>query len=301
MAIDRVSRKKNREQDARLDDLTKLVDGLDADLHDEDGVLDQIVNLTTRANQTDNSIGEIDRDIALLTQRVAALEAAQQPTDPPPPPDNGAPFGLPLAFAPKAPEDWTRVLVEKFAGDIGGANGKFWVKVNPNQSFSSNGRMEFHELGAVPIPSEVYYEVGFTLPSGIVLTDSDHGQGWGQLHGDENPGYTGGPGILSPDGESGIEQFRIRLMDMGKPNPLPFGRLIRGFPHKVGFHVRWSAGLDGWMRCYLDGKLGREIKGQTAAAVSGRQMWRLGAYTSDSGPTGIDYEFDNPRCYVRVG
>lgn len=157
--------------------------------------------------------------------------------------------------------------------------------------------MEFHELdwpgGGLPVGAEGYYEWEQLVPSSSVI----NGLGTSQFHGTEGSGFTGSIGITFV---GGVPHYRLRMMDAGDPDPRPFGILRPSTFQRIGMHVRWSKGSDGFARCYLDGVLGTEFRGVTAHENAERQMFRIGWYTPEVGPYGLDLRARKIRVYGRA-
>ena len=158
--------------------------------------------------------------------------------------------------------------------------------------------MEFHELdwpgGGLPVGAEGYYEWEQLIPAPSVID----GLGTSQFHGDNQSGFTGSIGITFVNG---TPQYRLRIMDAGDPNPRPFGILKPATYQRIGMHVRWSKQSDGFVRCYLDGKLGTEFHGITAHDRAEKQMFRIGWYTPIVGSAGLDLFARKIRVYGKQG
>lgn len=238
----------------------------------------------------------LDAEIFALQSKLAACEAKLPPATA----ETAPPFGLPQVFAPIRASDWTNLL-DDFPAPSGltvDPYGEHRAYVAPNQQVKS-GHMEFHELdwpgGGLPVPSEGYYEwEQFIFGSSVI-----DGLGTSQFHGDNQSGFTGSIGITFVNG---TPQYRLRIMDAGNPRPRPFGVLRPGEWQKIGMHVRWSKGSDGFVRCYLNGNLGTEFRGKTAADSAGKQMFRIGWYTSDRvGPYGLDLRARRIRVHGKQG
>ena len=251
-------------------------------------------SLTAAVAANEAEITGLNTEIAALQDKLRVCEAKLPPPAPQPP------FGLPQVFAPIKASDWTNLL-DDFPAPSGltvDPYGEHRAYVAPNQQVKS-GHMEFHELdwpgGGLPVPSEGYYEwEQFIFGSSVI-----DGLGTSQFHGDNQSGFTGSIGITFVNG---TPQYRLRIMDAGNPRPRPFGVLRPGEWQKIGMHVRWSKGSDGFVRCYLDDKLGCEFKGKTAADPAGKQMFRIGWYTSNRvGPYGLDLRARKIRVYGRSG
>jgi hypothetical protein len=239
------------------------------------------------------------RTIQVTDDAGATFDSEEFRVGPEAPPEPQPPFDLPQIFAPTKPSDWTNLLKEGYQGELSVTiDGTHRAYIAPNQQVRG-GRMEFHELdwpgGGLPVPSEGYYEWDSLILPGSVID----GLGTSQLHGDNRSGFTGSIGIMFVNG---TPQYRLRIMDAGNPTPRPFGVLKPDTYQKVGMHVRWSKGTDGFVRCYLDGNLGCEFKGKTAADAAGKQMFRIGWYTSDRvGAAGLDLRAKNIKVYGRAG
>jgi hypothetical protein len=273
------------------DELQARVDKAMADLTTSE---QQRSALTALLAAGEAKIAGLNAEIAALQDKLRVCEAKLSPPAPQPP------FGLPQVFAPIKASDWTNLL-DDFPAPSGltvDPYGEHRAYVAPNQQVKS-GHMEFHELdwpgGGLPVPSEGYYEwEQFIFGSSVI-----DGLGTSQFHGDNQSGFTGSIGITFVNG---TPQYRLRIMDAGNPRPRPFGVLRPGEWQKIGMHVRWSKGSDGFVRCYLDDKLGCEFKGKTAADPAGKQMFRIGWYTSNRvGPYGLDLRARKIRVYGRQG
>lgn len=292
MPIDRVSRKKNREQDARLDDLTKLVDGLDDDLHDEYGVLDRIVNLTTRANQTDDSIGEIDRDIALLTQRVAALEAAQEPPPPPPP-----------------TEKWTLLTdlsrVSAWDGVLNSAPGST-IKDTPEgidiYQPNKGERCEL-QLNDDRLTEGVTARYSWDLfidPSTQLDPTGSGTDTISQQHGNNQSGYGGGLTIRASDhmvilrvkggkrlSASGSQRYEYESDGKGASPPEPAskiecGKVTFGQVHRIIYECKWAKNWTGYARVSINGAPFVGVSNvPTMCEPADVELFRVGWYSSD--------------------
>lgn len=314
---DQLARKKNRDQDARLDALTTKLDELatraDAleanasmvgeSLSDHDARLDAGVasfgrltdeialargELTSLRSDLARQSGRIDTalgSIAGLTARVEALEGV--PPDPPP----DATWTLLRSL--DSASDWKAKLIEGFTGAsiTDTAEGiRFWI---PSAQSVGSGRCELQEAPLGVEGDELAYEWSFRIPKATVLsTTADKENLIQQGHGNQRAGFTQGTSI-----DQATEQIKVKVKGgretstagshrYAYENEFVFGQVKRDTWHIVRIEVLWHRSK-GYMRARLDGGLWSGVGdaptwplGDADGVPTENIMFRLGWYPS---------------------
>lgn len=293
MSKDRTARRKNREQDERLDaaeERLTLVEGQADELERSTSSIGRgIIAGQQRADR-------LEAQIVALDNRVRVLEQPTPPTDPPP-------TGWKTLIDLGRIADWKNTLIAAPGASI--TEGTFQTrqairieKPNPGE------RCELHHMddrlceGAV-----LRYSWWLYIPSGVPLsTEPD----WSvmQQHPDNGGGYGGGIKITRDDrlivsvkgGErlsaAGSQRYEYELNGKGEgrvEGPDEFGQIRRDRWHHVSYVAKWSTEWDGYVRCSLDG--GPELAVEnvpTYSKIADSQMWRLGYYSASTNHGPLD-------------
>lgn len=275
----------------------------------------QVVDLKTRVAALGSENVDLRDNVNRLTAALEACQAKLPPPPPPPPPSPSPTDGMRVVFAPQGPADWKARLVERYVGGFELVDG--WTEVwGSGPASLPGGRIELQDTGrggAAP-GTERYYEMEFYLAAGIALIGRP-GEGFvtfNQFHGNDaldpqelGAGYTGGLALIAGTDKL-VARVRggKRLSTAGShgyasEHEFEFGQLKRDTVHRIGWHCRWSHSGDGFVRAYLDGKLGGKVEGvATMSEVANNQMFRVGAYPHGIAASGLLFRYRNVRVWA---
>jgi hypothetical protein len=264
MAIDRVARQKNQEQDDLIDDLDDAVSEVRSRVAKVEAQ-DEVDNGRIQGLQT--GVGDLLQAVTDLDGRVRRLEGPPDPL-PPADPDPTPDVIWTTVRTLGKPEDWRVKLIEAFAGasiTAVGGDTRFWL---PGPQKGSGGRVELQDYHGKE-GQLCAYEYSFVIPSRTRLqTDafkSSPKNIISQHHGDKDAGYTGGVSVY-PDGgislriKGGSEISMSGSHPYAYENELFFGEFERDTRHTVRLEILWARKY-GEARARLDSGRWAELSG----------------------------------------
>lgn len=320
MSKDRTARKKNREQDERLDAaeerltlVEEQADELERTTSSHQGI---IGTHSARIANLDAAGGYTSERVDALEARVAALEV---PTPPPSPPT----AKWKTIWTPQEARSWDGLLAATLNGQpLGGRDddheGNIADVVVGTLRFTAgregSGGGSFHtEVQALSGPGGIRrggiaaYQWAFNIAGRTKLPILSGGRATliHQSHANEQTGFGGGL-RLGPDGRL---ELHVRGGDITAPSGSQHREYEKDFVfdgltierdrwYVVRREVRWDA-VDGFSRCWVDGTLYHEVEDvptfPTEKATA--SMFRLGFY-AQPGPSVLDMSVRDVQVQV---
>lgn len=305
MAIDRVARQKNREQDARLDELEARVDEQDAVLRTH---AELVTGLESRADAleaarliNEGAITAQAQDLAKLNARVdslgARVTALEQPTPEPEPEPEPEPSTWRTLLDLSRRSAWDGIHESAPGAEISDQSDGS-IRLYKPQS-GERCEISHHDER---IKNGGTYRYSWDLRIDPITRFSTDGSGTdtiNQQHGDEKSGYGGGLTVRASDkklilrvkgGErlstSGSQRYEYESDGKGGSDAEPkenveVGTIKVGERQKIVVEARWSKVWDGYVRVSLDGGPWVGVKDvPTMCEPANVQMFYLGWYDS---------------------